>query len=156
MPSVTPLNLPPFQIRLRRSTNLRNCGQEVYDPLRRRWVALTPEEWVRQHFVNFLIEHRSFPQALMANEVALSLNGTARRADTVVYTRGLKPLCVVEYKAPEVGISQRVFDQIARYNSVVGATYLIVSNGMHHYCCRYAADGYKFLPDIPAYADMLC
>lgn len=131
-------------------------GYRVFDVLRRRAVALTPEEWVRQHFMYFLISEREFPPQLMANEIALTLNGTARRADTMVYTRALRPLVVVEYKAPEIAITQKVFDQIARYNSVMQAPYLIVSNGMHHYCCRYAPDGtYRFLSDIPTYAEML-
>lgn len=131
-------------------------GYRVFDVLRRRAVALTPEEWVRQNFVYFLLSEREFPPQLMANEIALTLNGTARRADTMVYTRALRPLVVVEYKAPEIAITQKVFDQIARYNSVMQAPYLIVSNGMHHYCCRYAPGGtYRFLPDIPTYAEML-
>lgn len=147
------LNLPeaPLQI----EGDDRGCFR-VFDVLRRRAVVLTPEEWVRQNFVYFLISEREFPPQLMANEIALTLNGTARRADTMVYTRALRPLVVVEYKAPEIAITQKVFDQIARYNSVMQAPYLIVSNGMHHYCCRYAPDGtYRFLPDIPKYEEML-
>lgn len=147
------LNLPPAALRIESDGR---GGLRVYDVLRRRFVALTPEEWVRQNFVHFLIGERAFPPHLMANEVSLTLNGTARRADTMVYTRNLKPLAVVEYKAPDVVVGQKVFDQIARYNSVVRARYLIVSNGLHHYCCRYTDDGtYKFLPSIPEYGGML-
>lgn len=148
------LNLPAARLQFRADADSRRGGMEVYDVLRRRWVALTPEEWVRQNFTHFLIERRAFPAELMANEVALRLNGTMRRADTMVYTRGLRPLAVVEYKAPEVALTQRVFDQIARYNIVMNARFLIVSNGMHHYCCRYGGDGYVFLPDIPSYGEM--
>lgn len=148
------LNLPPCCLQLRADADSRRGGLDVYDGLRRRWVALTPEEWVRQHFTHFLIEHRDFPAELMANEVALRLNGTMRRADTMVYTRSLRPLAVIEYKAPDVVITQRVFDQIARYNIVMNARFLIVSNGMHHYCCRYDGEGYVFLPDIPVYGQM--
>lgn len=155
MSALAPLNLPRFDIRVRRDEDSRRDGLEVFDPLRGRWVALTPEEWVRQHFVNFLITQRAFPQMLMANEVSLTFNSMHRRADTMVYTRALKPLCIVEYKAPEVAITQKVFDQIARYNSVIEAPYLIVSNGLHHYCCRYTSEGYSFLPDIPPYSEML-
>ena len=154
MPAKTQLNLPAFDVQLRRDSDSRRGGLEVYDILRRKWVALTPEEWVRQHFVHFLITHSDFPASFMANEVALKLNDTARRADTMVYTRDLRPLCVVEYKAPEIVLTQKVFDQIARYNSVVEAPFLIVSNGMHHYCCRYTGTGYTFLRDIPSYAAM--
>lgn len=155
MAAKTQLNLPAYDVELRRDEDSRRGGLEIYDRLRRKWIALTPEEWVRQHFVNFLITHRAFPGELMANEVALKLNNTARRADTLVYTRSLKPLCVIEYKAPDIVLTQNVFDQIARYNSVIEAPYLIVSNGMHHYCCRYSESGYTFLRDIPCYNDML-
>lgn len=147
------LNLPAAPLKIEGDGR---GGFRVFDVLRRRAVALTPEEWVRQNFVYFLISEREFPPQFMANEVALTLNGTSRRADTMVYTRGLRPLVVVEYKAPEITVGQKVFDQIARYNSVMQAPFLIVSNGMHHYCCRYGAEGaYRFLPDIPTYAEML-
>ena len=150
------LNLPGADLQLRPDEDSRKGGLEVLDRLRNKWVALTPEEWVRQHFVAFLMAERGFPAALMANEVALSLNGTARRCDTIIYTRALKPLCIVEYKRPDVAVTQKVFDQIARYNSVLRAPYLIVSNGLAHYCCRYTADGgYRFLRDVPEFAAMV-
>lgn len=152
--SLPVLNLPPIDAPVRPDADSRRGGLEIYDILRQRWVALTPEEWVRQHFVRFLMAERAFPQAFMANEIALKLNSTTRRADTLIYTRDLHPIAVVEYKAPEVPVTQKVFDQIARYNSVLGARYLIVSNGMRHYCCRFTPDGYRFLPDIPAYNEM--
>lgn len=148
------LNLPPCELQIRPDSDSRRAGMEVYDCLRRRWVAMTPEEWVRQNFVRFLIQYKGFPPALMANEVALKLNGTGRRADTMVYTRALRPLAVVEYKAPEVPVTQKVFDQIARYNLVLGAAFLVVSNGVRHFCCRYRGGSYEFLPDIPAYGEM--
>lgn len=148
------LNLPPFDVKLRPDSDSRRGGLEVYDALRRKWVALTPEEWVRQHFVNFLLSQRGFPQSFMANEVGLKLNSTQRRVDTIVYTRALKPLVVIEYKAPEIAITQAVFDQAVRYNSVFGAPYLIVSNGLRHFCCRYTPPGYTFLRDIPVYDDL--
>ena len=140
---------------MRPDSDSRRGGMEIFDVLRRRWVALTPEEWVRQHFVAFLATERGVPAALMGNEVSLKLNGTARRCDTVVFDRTLKPVCIVEYKAPSVAVTQKVFDQIARYNSVLKAPYLIVSNGLSHYCCRYGAQGYAFLPDIPPFAEMV-
>lgn len=149
------LNLPPCcDLQIRPDSDSRRAGMEVFDCLRRRWVALTPEEWVRQNFVRFLIQYKGFPPALMANEVALRLNSTSRRADTMVYTRTLRPLAVVEYKAPEVPVTQKVFDQIARYNLALDAPFLIVSNGMRHFCCRYGGGSYEFLPDIPAYGEM--
>lgn len=148
------LNLPAADLRLRPCDDGRR-GAEVFDDLRRRWVALTPEEWVRQHFVAFLVNCRNYPPALMANELALRLNGTLRRCDTIVYTRALKPLCVIEYKAPTVELGQKVFDQIARYNMVFGAPYLMVSNGLRHFCIVYTAEGYRFMSDIPTYENLV-
>ena len=130
------LNLPPIQPRLRAVS----CeSAEIFDPLRGKFVALTPEEWVRQHFTAFLAGYLGYPPALMANEVSVRLNNTMRRCDTV------------EYKAPHVAITQKVFDQIARYNMVLGARWLVVSNGMTHYCCRVVPGGYTFVERIPAY-----
>lgn len=128
----------------------------LVDVIRRRYVALTPEEWVRQHFVHFLMTHKGYPQALMANEVQVQLNGTKKRCDTVLYRRDLTARMIVEYKAPEVEITQKVFDQITRYNMVLKVDYLIVSNGIRHYCCRmdYEQNSYTFLQDIPDYASL--
>jgi predicted type IV restriction endonuclease len=143
------LALPPIAARLRRSPS----AVEIYDRLRCRYVALTPEEWVRQHFVGYLIDHKGYPAGLMANEVSLKLNGTSRRCDTLVVDRHGDPLVIVEYKAPGVRVTQRVFDQIVRYNMVLRARVLIVSNGLRHYCCEvdYEANSFKFLPEVPAY-----
>ncbi len=147
------LNLPEFDIRLDRTSE----GVKVYDSLRRKWLVLTPEEWVRQHFVNYLVSEKDFPRELMANEISLRFNGMVRRCDTVVYDRNLRPLVIVEYKAPEIAITQKVFDQIARYNSVLNAPYLIVSNGMQHYRCRFdsSSDRYSFLREIPSYGELV-
>lgn len=149
------LNLPAFECRFERG---EDGVDRIYDRLRRKFVALTPEEWVRQHFVNYLISVLDYPAGLMANEVSLRLNDTARRSDTIVYSRQGQPLMVVEYKAPDVTVTQKVFDQIARYNSVIGSPYLVVSNGVRHYCCRFdrSDDGgtYEFLREIPAYESL--
>lgn len=147
------LNLPDFDIKLTREAD---GSVKVYDRLRGKSVVLTPEEYVRQHFVNYLITVKRYQHSLMANEVSLRLNGTARRCDTLVYTPDLRPLVVVEYKAPHIVIDQKVFDQIARYNSVIRAPYLIVSNGISHYCCRYISETgeYIFLRDIPTWNEL--
>ncbi len=148
------LNLPPFDIKLA----VQNGRQSVFDFLRRRYVALTPEEWVRQHFTHFLVEHKGYPAALLANEVSLNVGGANRRCDTVLYRReGGKPRVIVEYKAPDIAITQQVFNQISSYNSVLRADYLIVSNGLAHYCCHidYARQTFSYLPDIPAYTELL-
>ena len=147
------LNLPPFDVKISSAGEKK----QIFDFIRRRYVALTPEEWVRQHFVHFLADEKGYPPFLMANEVQLKLNGMSRRCDTVVYDRSLTPRVIVEYKAPSVEITQKVFDQIGRYNRVLRVDYLIVSNGLAHYCCRidYATQGYTFLPDIPPYEEIV-
>ncbi|MBQ8672598.1 MAG: type I restriction enzyme HsdR N-terminal domain-containing protein [Bacteroides sp.] len=144
---MTALNLPPFEARLAE----RQGRRFIFDILRRRYVALTPEEWVRQHFVHYLLEHKGYPAALMVNEVQVKLNATRKRCDTVLYRRDLSARVIVEYKAPEVEITQAVFNQIMRYNMVLRADYLMVSNGIRHFCCRmdYANNSSIFLPDIP-------
>ena len=146
------LNLPPYATKVA----VRNGKNTIWDIIRRKYVALTPEEWVRQHFVHFLVEHKGYPASLLANEVALTLNGTSRRCDTVLYDRTLSPRMIIEYKAPHIPITQKVFDQISRYNLVFRVDYLIVSNGLSHYCCRmdYARQSYQFLTDVPGYSEL--
>lgn len=148
------LNLPQYEFKVRK----RDDGLWIiWDRLRDRWVALTPEEWVRQHFVEWLITAKQFPAALMGNEVSLKQNGIARRCDTVVADRTGQPLVIVEYKAPTINITQKTFDQIVRYNMVLHARYLIVSNGLNHYCCRidYEKNGYRFMEEIPCYESLV-
>ena len=147
------LNLPPYDKKI----TMKDDKAFILDVIRRQYVALTPEEWVRQHFVHFLIEHKGYPQSLMANEVQLKLNGMSRRCDTVVYDRALRPRVIIEYKAPSVSITQRVFEQICRYNIVLQVDYLIVSNGLAHYCCKvdYANRSYTFVEDIPEYSNIV-
>lgn len=153
MSSFPNLNLPTIDAQIRRDSDSARGGMEIYDPLRRQWVALSPEEWVRQHFTAFLINTMKFPAGLMANEVGLKLNNTLRRMDTIIYDKNLKPWMIVEYKAPSVVLTQAVFDQIARYNSVIKAPYLVVSNGLKHFCCIYDNNGYSFLHALPAYPE---
>lgn len=147
------LNLPPFDAKVA----VKDGKRVIFDVIRRKYVALTPEEWVRQHFVHFLTEHKGYPQALLANEVQVQLNGTRKRCDTVLYRRDLTARMIVEYKAPEVVITQKVFDQITRYNMVLHVDYLIVSNGLQHYCCRmdYESNSYSFLKEIPEYNSLM-
>lgn len=147
------LNLPQFE----KKTTMKDNKPFILDVIRRQYVALTPEEWVRQHFVHFLINHKGYPQALMANEVQLKLNGMSRRCDTVIYDRMLKPRVIVEYKAPSVNITQKVFDQICRYNMVLQVDFLIISNGLTHYCCQidYATRSYRFLSEVPEYRELI-
>ncbi len=146
------LNLPRYPIKTAR----RDGRTVIFDDLRRKYVALTPEEWVRQHFVHYLIACKDYPPGLMANEISLTLNGTAKRCDTVVYDRQARPRVIVEYKAPHVGITQKVFAQVSRYNMALHVDYLIVSNGLQHYCCTmdYETHSCKLLPDIPEYGEI--
>ena len=142
-----PLNLPNFDIKVKKTTD----QLLVWDETRRKYVTLTPEEWVRQHFVHFLVTNKGYRQELIANEVSIKLNGTAKRCDTVIYNQQLDPLVIVEYKAPTISITPKVFDQIVRYNMVLHVQYLIVSNGMRHFCCQidYETRSYRFLKEIP-------
>ena len=147
------LNLPSFNIK----TKEHGGRTQIFDFLRHRYVTLTPEEWVRQHFVHFLVEHKGYPAALLGNEVGLKVGGVSRRCDSVLYHReGGRPRVIMEYKAPSVAITQQVFTQIASYNSVLRADYLIVSNGLNHYCCHidYAEGHVEYLREIPSYADL--
>lgn len=151
---VSKLNLPHFQMHLRRD----DSGElKVFDPLRKKYVVLTPEENVRQHFINWLINHRHYPVGLVANEVGIKLNNTSKRCDTIVFQSNGKPLMIVEYKAPHIHITQDVFEQIARYNMALKAEYLVVSNGINHYCCKidYTNNSYQFIPEIPDYSDLI-
>ncbi len=143
------LNLPSFETKI----DIREGKKVIFDIIRKRYVPLTSEEWVRQHFVHFLIACKGYPQSLLANEVFIKLNSTVKRCDTVLYRRDLSARMIIEYKAPHVEITQRVFDQITRYNMTLRADYLVVSNGMKHYCCRmdYGQQSICFLKDIPDY-----
>lgn len=146
------LNLPEIQ------PNIKHEGKKplIFDPLRKRYVRLTPEEWVRQHFASFLINHKHYPASLIANEISINLNGMSRRCDTVVFNSSLTPLMIVEYKAPTVAITQKTFMQINAYNQVLRVPYLTITNGLTHYCCHIDYSNIKcdFLPDLPAYQEL--
>lgn len=146
------LNLPKYEIRIGR----KDGRLTIFDFLRRRYVALTPEEWVRQHFTHFLVEHKSYPQGLLANEVELSVGDKSLRCDSVLYDRELRPRMIVEYKAPHIKLTQKVFQQIATYNLLLHVDYLVVSNGIEHHCVKmdYENEKYLFLEDIPEYKNI--
>ena len=146
------INLPSYEIKLRE----KNGKREIFDFLRRRYVALTPEEWVRQHFVHFLVEHKGYPKGLLANELELRIGEKRLRCDTLLYNNVLQPQMIIEYKAPDISITQRVFNQITAYNMLLHVDYLVVSNGLQHYCCRmdYEHGTYEFLTDIPCYGEL--
>lgn len=150
---MTKLNLPPFEIKIK-GTPERPL---ILDILRRKYIVLTPEEWVRQHFIHFLIEYKGYPAALLANEIQLRCGDKTLRADSVLYSRDLKPRMIIEYKAPHIPITQKVFDQISIYNMLLHVDYLVVSNGLQHYICKmdYRSKKYLFLEDIPDYQTLL-
>ena len=143
------LNLPPYNISIRKHGN----RDQIFDILRRKFVALTPEEWVRQHFVHYLTEHKGYPMMLLANEVQLKVGDKTVRADSVLYDNHLQPRMIIEYKAPTIKMKKKVFDQISVYNLLLHVDYLIVSNGLQTYCCKMDYDNqkYLFLTDIPDY-----
>ena len=144
------LNLPEYDI----NVTERDGRRMILDFLRRKYVALTPEEWVRQHFVHFLVEQKGYPKGLLANETELRIGDKRMRCDTVLYNKVMQPRMIIEYKAPDIQIQQKTFDQIAVYNLLLHADYLVVSNGLQHYCCQMDYDWrtYRFLTEIPDYA----
>ena len=146
------LNLPTFDYKINRTRD----GLQIYDRLRRKFVALTPEEWVRQQFVHFLIRHKGYPAECIGNEVSITLGATKKRCDTVIYGSHAEPLMVIEYKSPNVEITQKVFEQICRYNIKMKVEWLVVSNGLQHYCTRidYENGTYQFVEDIPAFTSI--
>lgn len=143
------LNLPQYSFRIKEQADRKL----IFDGFRKRWVMLTPEEWVRQNIARYLTEEKHFPSSLIAIERSLKINQRDFRTDIVLFSRSGNPLVVVECKAPEVKISQLVFDQVAHYNLDLRASYLIVTNGLAHYCCKFDQQQltHTFLPEIPDY-----
>ena len=143
------LNLPPFDIKIGEKDGKRT----IFDFLRKKYVALTPEEWVRQHFVHYLIEQKGYPKGLLGNEIELRIGDKKLRCDSILYNKVAQPQMIIEYKAPTIALQQKTFDQISVYNLLLHVDYLIVSNGLQHYCCRmdYANQKYVFLRELPDY-----
>ncbi|MEN9370624.1 MAG: hypothetical protein RI952_1489 [Bacteroidota bacterium] len=147
--SLQALNLPPFPFQIKKKEN----GFYLFDALRKKDILITPEEWVRQHFIQFLINQKKYPKAFFAIEKGLTLHERIKRTDIVVYNAETKPLLIVECKAPSVAIDQAVFEQIIRYNYVHQAKYLVLSNGITHFCCvvDYETNQLNFISEIPEY-----
>ena len=146
------LNFPHFDFRL------RNTGgrQEIFDPVRRKFVVLTPEEWVRQHLILYLNLIKGYPLHAIGVEKQLLLNKQPKRFDLVVFKKNANPFILIECKAPAVEITQKAFDQAARYNMLLLAEYFLISNGLEHYPCRidYLNKQYVFIEDIPMYENI--
>ena len=149
---MTVLNLPSFDYKIKKEKD----RLFIFGIIRKRYIALTPEEWVRQHFVSYLISYKGYPLGLIGNEISLRLNGQNRRCDTVIYDIYGSPLMIIEYKAPHITLNQEVFDQVIRYNIALKVKYLVVSNGINHYCCVMDYDDMcpHFLKEIPDYNEL--
>ena len=141
------LNFPSFEFKIRTI----NYRQEIYDPVRHKYVVLTPEEWVRQHLILYLSLIKKFPLSVMGVEKQLMLNKQPKRFDLVVFSRNGSPYLLVECKAPGVEITEKAFDQAARYNMLLKAEYFFITNGLDHYTCRidYENKQYVFIEEIP-------
>lgn len=147
------LNFPEVSFRLRNGPN----GNEIFDMIRKKFVALTDEEWVRQNCIAHLINQKSYPASLISVEKALKVNGLTKRTDVVVFAKDLNPRLIIECKAPHIKITNDVFSQIARYNMTLRVNYLLVTNGLCHYCCKIDFENNKFyfLESIPEYSEIL-
>lgn len=146
------LSLPSFDIRLKKD----NDTDMVFDPIRKKYVVLTPEEWVRQHFVNYLITYLSYPRSLISVEQGLRYNSLLKRSDIVVFDRNGEPVVLVECKSVEIKLNQKVMEQALMYNRTIGATYVIVTNGLESACMAIDKENSNvdFLPTIPTYDDL--
>jgi hypothetical protein len=149
MELLCPLNLPPYPFRITE----RDGKLFVFDEIRKKELLITPEEWVRQHFVQYLAAQKQYPKSLIKLEGGLKLNGRAKRTDILVYNSSAEKLLLVECKAPSVKITQAVFDQIARYNMVHQVPLLVVTNGLEHFYCKidFEEKKYYFLEELPDY-----
>ncbi len=147
-----PLKLPPYPFKITED----NGKLTLFDDIRKKHILLTPEEWVRQHFVQYLINQKGYPKSLIKLEGGLKLHGKARRTDIVVFNNEGERILLIECKAPSVGIDQKVFDQVARYNMVHKVALLAVSNGLQHYYCRinFESRDYIFIEELPNYGEI--
>jgi hypothetical protein len=143
------LNLPTYNFKLKSNEN----KTLIFDIIRKKYMVLTPEEWVRQHFVAFLMEEKKYPTSLIAIEKQLIINNRKKRTDILIFNSEGKPDIIVECKAPKIKITQNTFDQIARYNLKLKANFLVVTNGLEHFYCKmdFENKSYIFLNEIPNY-----
>ncbi len=143
------LNLPTYSFNIK----FKEQRKYIFDFIRKKFVLLTPEEWVRQNFLKFLVEEKKYPASLIAVEKEFKLNTLSKRSDALVYNRSGQPFLIIECKATTVKIDQKVFDQIARYNMKLNVELLVVTNGLEHYCCKIDIENqrYYFLKDIPEF-----
>jgi hypothetical protein len=147
------LNLPSYSFKFKNREN----KLYIFDKFRKKYVVLTPEEWVRQNFITFLTEEKKYPNTLIGIEKEFKINNLSKRFDILVFDKSGLPNIIVECKAPQIKITQDTFDQIARYNLNFDAKYVIVTNGLEHFFCSldHINKKYNFLRDIPVYAAKL-
>jgi hypothetical protein len=150
---LTALNFPPYEPH----TKAKGKRTLIFDGIRKKYVALTPEEWVRQHLIHYLIMQKKYPATLISIEMPLKYAGLDKRSDVLVHDRNGQPLMLAECKAPEVIITQKVIEQIAVYNLAIQAPYLMVTNGLQHYCLTAATccSPVRFLKEVPEYGELL-
>ena len=150
---MTALNFPAFDVR----TKAEGKRTLIFDSIRKKYVALTPEEWVRQHLIHYLIAQKNYPATLISVETSLKYANVDKRSDVLVHNRNGQPLMLAECKAPEIAINQKVFEQIAIYNLAIQAPCLMVTNGLQHYCLTAASDSSPtcFLNEIPDYEELM-
>ncbi len=143
------LNLPNYPFKITQKDDL----YFIFDEIRKKHLVLTPEEWVRQHFIRYLLNEKKFPASLLQIEGGLSLNQTRKRSDILVYNKLGEKIMVVECKAPSVPITQSTFDQVARYNSIYKARWLVVTNGLQHYYAKidHVNEKFLFIEELPEY-----
>ena len=146
-----PLNFPKYSFRFKNSEN----KVSIFDKIRKKFILLTPEEWVRQHVVEFLIDEKKYPKSLINVEKIVKVSGMNKRYDIVVFNSDGSIFLLIECKAPEVKIDQKTFDQIARYNLILNAQYLMVTNGLNHYFCKmdFENEKYSFLKELPNFSN---
>ena len=145
------LNLPEYAFR----TKTENGKPFIFDSIRKKFVSLTPEEWVRQNFIQYLKKEKKYPETLMAVEKQIMVNQNQRRFDLLVYLRNGQPHLIAEFKAPNVKITQETFDQVVRYNMVLRVERVVVSNGLQHFACEidYVKNSYSYLQEIPEFCE---
>ena len=146
------LNLPEYNFRIKKTDD----KLLIFDSQRKRYVSLTPEEWVRQHFIRFLIEEKGYPAAYLAIEKKVSMNGMKKRCDAILYNELALPVLIIELKAPSVSITQTTFDQVAVYNAKLKVDFFMISNGIEHYCCKVDTNNsrYEFFAELPDYSNL--
>ena len=143
------LHFPTYSFRFKNSEN----KVAIFDEIRKKFIILTPEEWVRQHVVQYLLQDKKYPKSYINIEKLIKINDLSKRYDIIVYQPNGEIYLLIECKAPEVTITQNTFDQIARYNLVLNAKYLMVSNGLNHYFCQmdFENEKYVFLKELPEF-----